>query len=70
MKCNYLSHRDHKEKRYIFEYIQRAKLIVTKYSAPEKAIIGGGGIKAEKEHQYPMHYGAIVSVREWKKYKK
>ena len=31
-----------------------AKLIVTKYSAPEKAIIGGCGIKAEKEHQYPM----------------
>ena len=31
-----------------------AKLIVTKYSAPQKAIIGGCGIKAEKEHQYPM----------------
>ena len=31
-----------------------AKLIVTKYSAPEKAIIGGCDIKAEKEHQYPM----------------
>ena len=31
-----------------------AKLIVTKYSAPQKAIIGGCGIKAEKEHQYPI----------------
>ena len=39
-----------------------AKLIVTKYSAPQKAIIGGCGIKAEKEHQYPM-----LTVEKWER---
>ena len=49
-----------------------AKLIVTKYSPPRKAIIGGCGIKTEKEHQYPMLRGGkdqilrgIVYQKDW-----